>query len=150
MGTRAILVDILIAHNDDRTRSALRLFLEKDPCLRVVCTAENSQELLQLVRSSRPDLVLLDWRLQGSPAAELVAMLHTADESLKVIVLISRPELRAAAQQVGVHGIINLWEPPQKVLTAILTLRCEDGDVLPKKHGTNSLTVEGDERTPKT
>jgi DNA-binding NarL/FixJ family response regulator len=48
-----------------------------------------------LGRSSRPDLVLLDWRLQGSPAAELVAMLHIADESLKVIVLISRLELIA-------------------------------------------------------
>jgi DNA-binding NarL/FixJ family response regulator len=138
-GNRANLVDILIAHGDDKARSALRLFLTQDPCLQVAGTAENGQELLHLVASRRPDLVLLDWRLPGSPAAELLATLRAADEGLKIIVLISRPELREVVQRAGADGIINLWEPPRKVLTAILALMCEDDGILPEKHEASHL-----------
>ena len=149
-GNGANLVDILIAHRDDKARAALKLFLVQEPCLRVTGTAENGPELLHLVMRSRPDLVLLDWHLPGWPAADLLSALHAADEALKVLVLVSRPELRQVARRAGADGIINLWEPPQKVLTAILALTSEDGGILPEKHGTSNPMVEGDERTVKT
>jgi DNA-binding NarL/FixJ family response regulator len=126
-GSRANLVDILIAHTDNKARSALRLFLAQDPCLQVAGTAENGQELLHLAASSRPDLVLLDWRLVGQPASELLAALRTLDGDLKLIAMVSRLELHEAAQRAGMHGIINLWEPPQRVLTVIHALMYEDG-----------------------
>jgi DNA-binding NarL/FixJ family response regulator len=120
---------ILIAHGDDIARSALEMLLQQEPCLRVTGTVANGQELLHLAASSRPDLVLLDWRLPGQPAAELVIELRTLDERIKVIALISRPELRQAVQRAGVHGAVDLWEPPQKGVTAILAVMCEDTGV---------------------
>lgn len=141
---------ILIAHGDDIARSALEMLLQREPYLRVTGTAANGQELLHLAASSRPDLVLLDGHLPGQPGAELVTALRTADERVKVLALISRPELRKPVQRAGVHGVVNLWDPPRKVLTAILALMCEDGGALPEKQGTSNLTVGGDDRTTKT
>jgi DNA-binding NarL/FixJ family response regulator len=93
----------------------------------VIGTAANGQDLLHLAASGRPDLVLLDGHLPGPPAAELLPALRTLDEGIKVIALISRPELRQAVQRAGVHGIVDLWEPPRKLVTAILAVLCEDG-----------------------
>lgn len=118
---------ILIAHGDDIARSALEMLLQQEPCLRVPGTAANGQELLHLAASNRPDVVLLDGHLPGPSAAELVAALRTVDERIKVIALISRPEQRQVVQQAGVHGVIDLWDPPRKVLTAILAVLCEEG-----------------------
>jgi DNA-binding NarL/FixJ family response regulator len=118
---------ILIAHGDDLARSALEMLLAQEPCLRVTGTAANGQELLHLAASGRPNLVLLDGHLPGPLAAELVPALRTVDEEIKVIALISRPELRQAVQRAGVHGVVDLWEPPKKLVTAVLAVLCEDG-----------------------
>jgi DNA-binding NarL/FixJ family response regulator len=124
---------ILIAHGDDLARSALEMLLAQEPCLRVIGTAANGQELLHLATSGRPNLVLLDGHLPGPLAAELVPALRTLDEGIKVIALVSRPELRQAAQQAGVHGVVDLWDPPRKVVTATLAVLCEDGGSFPER-----------------
>lgn len=124
---------ILIAHGDDIARSALEMLLQREPYLRVTGTAANGQDLLHLAASSRPDLVLLDGHLPGQPAAELMTALRTVDERVKILALISRPELRQAVQRAGVHGVVDLWEPPRKVVTAILAVLCEDGGSFPER-----------------
>jgi DNA-binding NarL/FixJ family response regulator len=124
---------ILIAHGDDIARSALEMLLQQEPCLRVTGTAANGQELLHLAASNRPDLVLLDGHLPGQLAAELMPALRTVDERIKVIALISRPELRQAVQRAGVHGVVDLWEPPKKVVTAIFAAMCEADGSFPER-----------------
>jgi DNA-binding NarL/FixJ family response regulator len=124
---------ILIAYGDDIARSALEMLLQQEPGLRVTGTAANGQELLHLATSGRPNLVLLDGHLPGPPAAELVPALQALDEGIKVIALISRPELRQAVQRAGVNGVVDLWEPPKKVVTAIFAAMCEADGSFPER-----------------
>jgi DNA-binding NarL/FixJ family response regulator len=52
---------ILVADQQSKIRSALRLILEQEPDQRVVGEANNIDSLLAMVDENPPDLLLLDW-----------------------------------------------------------------------------------------
>ena len=52
---------VLIADDEPRVRSALRLLLRQHPDITVAGEADNVELALELATKQRPDLVLLDW-----------------------------------------------------------------------------------------
>jgi two-component system response regulator DesR len=112
-------IHILLADNRSKVRFALRALLRQHPDLSIAGEASDAQALVAGVEANSPDLVLLDWELQGMATAVLIAALRTACPGLRVIVLSGRPEARQAALAAGADAFVSKIDPPDKLLAAI-------------------------------
>jgi len=125
---------ILLADDQPRVCSALRLLLEQEPELEVVGEAAEGETLLAQVASLHPDLVLLDWELpdaggagamrSGEPGsgARLSALLRQLYPGLWVVALSGRHEARRDAQAAGVDAFVSKGDPPERLLEALRAL----------------------------
>ena len=110
---------IVIADREAATRLALRMLLHEEPGLLVVGQAGDGQQLLDSVRETHPDLVLLDWDLPGPPIETLLSDLQTLNERPAVIVLGARQELRNQTLAAGADAFVHQGHPPNHLLAAI-------------------------------
>jgi DNA-binding NarL/FixJ family response regulator len=111
-------MNILLADDQPKVRSALKFLLEQDPRLKVVGEVAEAKELLLAVRTSCPDVVLLDWELPGLSASCTLDALR-ACARLAVVALSGRPEARQAALAAGADAFVSKGEPPENLLTAL-------------------------------
>ena len=110
---------VLLADDQAKVRSALRLLLEQQPELEVVGEAAEVGGLLAQVRAIRPDLVLLDWELPGLQTVSLLPALRDLCPHLRVVALSGRPEARQAALDAGVDAFVSKGDPPERLLAAV-------------------------------
>jgi DNA-binding NarL/FixJ family response regulator len=110
---------ILLADDQAKVRSALRLLLEQVPDVEILGEAVDTTGLLDWVKAADPDVVLLDWELPGLPAVALLPLLHVHRPGLKVIALSGRPEVSGAALEAGADAFVSKGDPPECLVTAI-------------------------------
>ena len=110
---------ILLADDEPRVRSALRLLLEQQPAANIVDEVTNAQELQDHLRNRCPDVLLLDWALPGSTPKNLLTSLRNFHPDLFIIVLDSKPQTRRIALEAGANEFVSKNEPPEKLLYAI-------------------------------
>lgn len=110
---------VLVADDQLKVRSALRLLLEQQPAISVVGEAVDATGLLDWLRVICPDVVLLDWELPGFEAEALLPTLRALCPHLKIIALSSRPEMRRTALYAGADAFVSKGDPPETVLAAI-------------------------------
>jgi DNA-binding NarL/FixJ family response regulator len=114
---------VIIADDEPKVRSALRLLLEQEPELAVVGEAGARGTVLALAGKALPDLVLVDWELPGGSAESLLAGLRRLNPRMLVLVMSGRPEVRKAALAAGANCFVCKGDPPETVLKAILKIR---------------------------
>lgn len=112
---------VLLADDQAKVRSALRLLLEQQPDVEILGEAVDTTGLLDWVKAACPDLVLLDWELPGLPGVVLLPLLHDCCPRLQVIALSGRPEARQAALDAGADAFASKGDPPERLLTAVQT-----------------------------
>ena len=134
---------VLLADDQAKVRSALRLVLEQQPGVHILGEAVDATGLLDWVKTARPDLVLLDWELPGLQAANpsidsgrvpstalrqaqdgssgqgLLPTLRELCPGMAVIALSGRPEARRAALDAGVDAFVSKGDPPERLLAAV-------------------------------
>jgi DNA-binding NarL/FixJ family response regulator len=110
---------ILIADNQPKVRFALRVTLERHPGLKTVSEAFDSEDLLSQAQAVHPDLILVDWKLQGRPGPDVLSALHDLSPDLRVIVLSADPEVRVIALNAGASAFVSKTAPPEPLLSAI-------------------------------
>jgi DNA-binding NarL/FixJ family response regulator len=118
---------VLLADDQSKVRSALRLLLEQEPGLTVVGEVAETEGLLAQVEATQPDLVLLDWELPGLRSDDRLSALRTLCPRLKVIALSGQPEARRAALAAGADAFVSKGDPPERLLEAV-------GDCRRKQH----------------
>jgi two-component system response regulator DesR len=116
---------LLIADRQATTRSALKILFREEPDLDVIGEAADSQALLALARSHRPDVVLLDWELPGQPAADLLAALSKLNTRPSVVILSGRPELESSARAAGADAFVSMVDPPKRLLAALYAIKSQ-------------------------
>ena len=99
------MIRILIADPDIAARKALSLLLKRRLGLVETLEAADVETLIQLLAETPPDLLLLDWKLYGSPAIETCLLLRKAYPDLKIVLFSVDPDHAHAAQAVGVSFI---------------------------------------------
>lgn len=109
---------VVVADSQTRVRFALRTLLKRQDGIEVVGEAATASELLDQVRLTQPDLVLLHWRLQET-APGLMGRLQKLRPDLRVIALSARCETRYEALRAGAEAFIWKTEQPEKLLAAI-------------------------------
>ena len=132
---------IVLADDDENIRSALGLLLEQEPDVEVIGTAENANNLLDLIdrssskalpceagstKSSGPasetKLLFLDWELPGWIADKHLGCLRQNCPGLIVIALSVGPDDCQMAIEAGADAYVCKSDPPDLVLRTVRQL----------------------------
>ena len=108
---------------DDHTmfREGMKHLIEREPDLTVCGDAAGVEEALRAIASLRPDLVIVDLSLAGSPGLDLIKTLKIQYSSLPVLVVSMHEETLYAerALHAGAAGYVMKQEPAKTVKLAI-------------------------------
>ena len=113
------MIRILIADPDHATRKALTLLLRRKMGTNGIVGVGDVETLITTLAGESPDLLLLDWRLYGSPAPDTCRLLQKAYPNLKIILLSVNADDEAAAREAGADFFHKGASPDE--LIAILT-----------------------------
>jgi DNA-binding NarL/FixJ family response regulator len=105
----------LIAVPDDATRKALALLLRRKLDSDSIVEIEDVEALIRAVADVPPDLLLLDWKLYGSPAPETCRLLRKAYPLLKIIVLSVDASDETAAREAGADFVHKGASPDELI-----------------------------------
>jgi len=119
------MIRILVADPDSATRKALALLLRRKLGTEKVVEVDSVETLIRALAETPPDLVLLDWRLYGSPAPETCRLLQRAYPSLKIVLLSVDANDAIAAKEAGASFIYKGASPDQLIATLTPLLRKE-------------------------
>jgi DNA-binding NarL/FixJ family response regulator len=114
-------VRVLIADDQPIFRHGLRKLLEADPALRVVGEAG---DLVRLARALLPDVLLLDFTLQGTGGLDTVRELSTLSPPVRTLLLTAAAGKAdiIEALQLGAHGVILKQSATDVLLKSIHTV----------------------------
>ena len=116
---------ILIADPDAATRKALSLLLQRKLGTNCIYEVNDVETLIRTLADTPPDLLLLDWRLYGSPAPETCRLLRKAYPSMKIALLSVDAGDAAAAKEAGADFIHKGAWPDDLLATLAPLLRKE-------------------------
>lgn len=114
-------IKILLVDDHRLMREGLRALLQQQPGLHVVGEAGESRSAVEQVRTTQPDVIIMDVHLPGENGIEVFAHLRTQFPHLKVIILSGDTELATIkkALQAGVAGYLTKSDPPEEVVRAL-------------------------------
>lgn len=116
---------ILIAHHQEKVRTALTFLLSQEQNIHVAGEASNLDELEKDLRSTQPDVVLLGCNLSDKPLTEQIAKLQKQAGDLKVVILCSNTELMQTMFSSGDYTFVDITAHPKHLLTALRVLQLE-------------------------
>lgn len=115
-------MQILIADNEPRVRSALRLLLHQESSAAAVFEASDSEAVLRCAAKKHLDLVILDWNLPKTGGYTTLKALRAAQPHVAIIVLSSQSEMRHTALATGADAFVSKADPPERLLATIANL----------------------------
>jgi len=110
---------VIVADDQAEVRSAIKLLLEEKAGIEVIGEARDGESLLKLIKTERPDLVILDWELAEAKHGESLIALQSVDCEIAVIVLSSRPQVARTALKAGARGFVCKSDPPESLLKEV-------------------------------
>lgn len=113
---RLVLVD-----DQDLVRDGFTMIVDSQPDMAVVGVASNGAEAIDVVRSTSPDVVLMDVRMPGIDGLAATRRLLAASEAPKVLMLTTfdLDEYVAEALRLGASGFLLKDSPRAQLLDAI-------------------------------
>ncbi len=111
------MIRILIADPDPATRKALTLLLQRKLDSNIIGEVQDVEALIRVLADTPPDLLLLDWRLYGSPAPETCRLLQKAYPHLKIVLLSVDANDELAAKEAGADFIYKGASPDELIST---------------------------------
>ena len=144
------MIRVLLADDQPLIRAGLRLLLETEVGFEVCGEAADGRRAVELARSCRPDVVVMDIRMPGVDGLAATSQIH-ADPHLagtKVLVLTTYDldEYVYRALQAGASGFLLKDAEPTELLSGIRLL--VDGDALLAPSVTRRLIAEFAGRPP--
>lgn len=114
-------IRILIADDHILIREGLKKILKNASDLRVVGEAQNSQEVLEQLKSTSVDIVVLDLSFPGRSGLEILNDLKKAYPKLPVLILSMHPEERFATRafKAGASGYLTKDCAAEELIYAI-------------------------------
>jgi len=115
------MIPILIADPDYATRKALTLLLRRKLGMDSIIEVQDVETLIRALADTPPELLLLDWRLYGSPAPDTCRLLQKAYPHLKIIILSVDANDESAAVAAGA-GFIHKGASPDELIATLTPL----------------------------
>lgn len=111
---------VMIADDSPGVRAALRLLLQDS--FDVVADVTRPQDLVNAVGAFCPDILLLDWELDGVWTSQWLPTLRLLMPAGKIVALSARLDTPEAALYAGADLFISKSDPPEKVLRLLALL----------------------------
>jgi DNA-binding NarL/FixJ family response regulator len=114
-------VKILIVDDHPIVREGLAARINRQPDLTVVGEAEDVADALELVKSTKPDLVVVDLSLKSGQGLDLIKKINATTDKIKTLVSSMYDESLYAerALRAGALGYVNKQEMSEKIIEAI-------------------------------
>ena len=130
---------LLLADDHKLLRSGLKLLLLGHKDIEIAGEAENGLQVLQLLESLKPDLVLLDLSMPGLNGLDCLKEIKSRFPATKVLILTMHEDENhiRLAMQAGADGYIKKSAADVELFTAIDTVR--DGKIYLSSHDSNIL-----------
>jgi two-component system nitrate/nitrite response regulator NarL len=119
------MIRIIIADPDSATRKALILLLRRKMGTDGIIEVADVETLIRALADASPDLLLLDWRLYGSPAPDTCRLLQKAYPHLKIVLLSVDANDEVAAKEAGADFIYK-GSSPDELISILKPLLRED------------------------
>jgi DNA-binding NarL/FixJ family response regulator len=113
---------VLIADDEPRVRSALRLLLRQESVASEIYEAGDGAAMMRCVSRKHLDLVILDWNLPQMGGYTALKALRAAQPDVAIIVLNSQSETRHTALATGADAFVSKGDPPERLLATIANL----------------------------
>jgi DNA-binding NarL/FixJ family response regulator len=137
-------ITVALVDDQDLMRSGLRILVDSDPGLTVVGEAGTGVEALDVVRRTRPRMVLMDIRMPIMDGIEatrrIVADPELADIRIVVVTTFERDEYIHDALRAGASGFLLKDTRPDDLLAAIKVVA--QGDALLSPQVTRRLIAD--------
>lgn len=115
------MIRIIIADPDPATRKALILLLRRRMGTNGIVEVSDVETLIRTLAEGSPDLLLLDWRLYGSPAPETCRLLRKAYPHLNIVLLsVDADDAQAAKDAEAVF--IHKGAAPDELISTLNTI----------------------------
>ena len=127
-------IGVLLADDDELTRTGLRLIIESDPDLTVVGEAGDGQEAVHLARALRPEVVVMDIRMPAVDGLEATRrIVEGAGEGPRVLILTTfeLDEYVFGALRAGASGFLLKRSSPEVLIEGIKVVAAGDGLLAP-------------------
>lgn len=115
------MIRVLIADDHPVVRQGLKQILSEEPDMTVLGEAQNSQEVLELVRKQDWDIVILDISMPGRGGLDVLKELKHERPKLPVLILSVHPEDQYAVRSLKAHasGYMTKESAPEELVKAI-------------------------------
>ena len=127
------MIGVLIADDEALVRGGFRAMLDAQPDIEVVGEAADGQQALELARTLRPAVVLMDIRMPRLDGLEATRRLLAVEGSSRVLVLTTfdRDLYVYEALKAGASGFLLKDTPPERLADAVRTVAAGEALLAP-------------------
>ncbi len=127
------VIRVLVADDHVVVRLGLVTLIDRQKDMRVVAEAANGQQLVELYRTHRPDIVLTDLRMPGLNGVEAITAICREDPQARIIVLTIQKgdESVFRALRAGARGFLNKDVPGQEIVNAVRAVHAGERSIPP-------------------
>jgi DNA-binding NarL/FixJ family response regulator len=129
------VIRVLLADDQALVRGGFRSILEGQPDMEVVGEAADGAEAVELARTTRPDVVVMDIRmprLDGIAATRLLLERHASTARVLVLTTFNQEAYVYDALRAGASGFLLKSAPPRELAGAIRTVAVGDALLAPE------------------
>jgi two-component system NarL family response regulator len=114
-------IRVLVADDHIVVRLGLVTLIDNQADMQVVAEAANGQEVIELARAHKPDVILMDLRMPGLSGDQTIAAVCEENSEARVIVLTIHKGDEAAYQalRAGARGYLIKDVPTKEIVAAI-------------------------------
>lgn len=128
------MTDVLIVDDEVLIRTGLRAIIDAEPDFAVVGEAADGAEVLPLVRSLRPDVVMMDVRMpavDGIQATRSILAAIPDPPRILVITTFENDDYVYEALRAGASGFLLKRARPEEIIQALRTVATSDSLLFP-------------------
>jgi DNA-binding NarL/FixJ family response regulator len=114
-------IRVILADDHELVLDGLRSLIEAEDDIEVVATATTGEQVIEMVRRHRPDVVVLDLEMRGMTGIATLRQIRTEQLTVRVLVLTAYSDGASmrASLEAGADGYALKTEPPRQTLASI-------------------------------
>ncbi len=114
---------VFLTCKDERIKIALLLLVDNQPGMVVSGISDRLDGLAKQLETTKPEVLLLEWKLPLESLQNLMAEIHNLDCPPEVIFLSNKPAEREATLSAGANYFVVTNTPPDELLQILNDLR---------------------------